>query len=80
MSFNNMNHFEHMEDPEERKAEELIRRKKGKTNFQKSSFGRSVSLRTFKSGTFLVQLFVWVVFLLVVGYGTYLGIGLFTNN
>lgn len=80
MSFNDMNHFERMEDPEERKPEDLVRRKKGKANFRKKSFGRSVSLRTFKSSAFLVQLFVWIVFITVIGYGTYLGVGYFMNN
>lgn len=73
MSFNQYNQFQRMEDPEDRKAED-IQRSKGdsRKGYKKKSTTKSVSLRTFRTGTGLAALLVWVAFLAAVSYGVYL--------
>lgn len=75
-----LNDFEKMEDPKEREAADLVRKKSAKASYKKKSRVRSVSISTFKFGTGFVSFVVWAVFLAIVGYGTYQIIGLFTNN
>lgn len=68
-----------MEDPEERQAQDLIRKKKAKRDFDRKGVN-SVSLRTYRTGTFMVQLVVWLLILGLIGYLAYMGITLFLEN
>ena len=75
-----LNNFEKMEDPEERKPEDLVRKKEAKAEFKKKSHSKSVSLVTFRTGTGIVTLLVWIAFLAIVSYGTYQIVGMFASN
>lgn len=80
MSNDDINQFGKLEDPAERKAEELRSRKENRSGYKKKKSMRSVSLSTFKASTGIVTLLVWLVFLVAVGYGTYRLITVFANG
>ena len=70
MAFKDMNHFQHMEDPEERKPEELKRAKQGRLKHE-SKGGGTVSARTYVNSTRLVVGVVWLVIGGLLSYGVY---------
>ena len=79
MPFEELNHFQRMEPPEDREAEDL-QRAKGEAGFKKKSSGKSVSLRTYKRSTFFVTMLVWALFFAVVAYGAYWALQLFPQK